>query len=570
MYRPNVITRVASIALLAHVACSSSAGTDPAMMEDGSEGGTSPTPGNGSGSGGGGSGSSSGNSTPQPGQDGGAAGDAGMQTQTGADGGATMVGNPGQDGGTISADGSTVTSNRDASSTSSDGSSTSTTSDGSTGGGGDTFPPVTAAVVLSTLTVNQAGRTGADLVLTVTGTESNLMETPFGIDLRLEDSSGNPVLAFTDWSRAKTNERVVLFDDTDAGGMATFTKTVTLPDYYKSFPNIARVLGAIAADTGVSNSLAVNVTKQGFQTSGQTCDPTVLVNRCGLGLACIGKPSVCTTGVAPQISKFSYFHGTNGPRLIIAGTDPADDLSIIHLAFLNSSNKAVLVDMTGNGDYASSFDVDASSLSMLGAFFDTIQAAPMFDSTVAKLVATPIGTSTGSGASVTAAVATMPLAATGKSCDVRGFSGCATGDTCVANACVTIASAQSTAAAAAPVLDPSGSTIATGYTSLLSLWGDPPQGCMPQGVHAFPQGIARLHLSQGVSTLTLTAGNSETNFQNGLFVLSGTGASVSGTALGCNGSSPSTLTLKNMAAGDYTVVVNSRDAVGGEFAVSIE
>jgi hypothetical protein len=93
---------------------------------------------------------------------------------------------------------------------------------------------------------------------------------------------------------------------------------------------------------------------------------------------------------------------------------------------------------------------------------------------------------------------------------------------------------------------------------------------MPQGVHAFPQGIVHLHLSQSVSTLTLTAGNSETNFQNGLFVFDGTGSQVTGSALGCNGGSPSTLTLKNMSAGEYTVVVNSRDAVGGEFGVSLE
>jgi hypothetical protein len=524
------------------------------MMMEGADGGGTSDPG---------TGSSSGGSLPQGGPDGAAVVMDAGSTPMSADG--AVVGPIGLDGGAL-ADGAAGH----------DGSSTTTTGPGdaaATGDGGgivDILPPATAAVVMSTFTVNQAGRTGADLVFTVTGKESDLTETPFGIDLRLEDASGNPVLAFTDWARNKTGERVVLFDNASAAGEATFTATVTLSGYYKSFPSVARVIGSIATEAGVSNAMVAIVTKQAFMSSGQSCDPSVLVNRCALGLSCTGKTPVCTAGVAPQVTKFSYFHGTNGPRLLIAGTDPADDLSLLHLAFLDASSHPVLVDMTGNGDYANSYDVDGSTLSVLGAFFDSIQAAPMFDSTVAKLVVTPIGASTGSGSPVTASVATEALGATGKSCDVRGFSGCVAGDTCVAGSCVTIASAQTAAAKGAPVLDPSAPTIATGYTSALSLWGDPPQGCMPQGVHAFPQGIVHLHLSQSVSTLTLTAGNSETNFQNGLFVFDGTGSQVTGSALGCNGGSPSTLTLKNMSAGEYTVVVNSRDAVGGEFGVSLE
>jgi hypothetical protein len=552
MYRPHVTTSVATLALLAHVACSSSPGTDPTMMEN-AEGGGASDPG---------TSSSSGGSLPQGAADA-AWADAGSTSQS-ADGGASPSSHEGgaADGGASpsSHEGGAGATASDAGSSNSEG-----------GAGGNALPPATAAVVMSTFTVNQAGRTGADLVFTVTGKESDLAEGPFGLDLRLEDASGNPVLAFTDWARDKTGERVVLFDNASAAGLATFTETVTLAGYYQAFPSVAQVIGSIVTQTGVSNAMVANVTKQAFVTSGQSCDPNVLLNRCGLGLACIGKTPVCTAGVAPQIAKFSYFKGTNGPRLLIAGTDPADDLSLLHLAFLDASGHPVLVDMTGNGDYANSYDVDASSLSLLGAFFDDIQAAPMFDSTVIKLVATPIGASTGSGTPVTATIATEPLSATGKSCDARGFSGCVAGDACVAGSCVTIAAAEAAAATAAPLLDPSAPTIlATGYTSSLSLWGDPPQGCMPQGIHAFPQGIVHLHLAQSASTLTLTAGNSETNFQNGLFVLDGTGSQVTGTPLGCNGSSPSSLTLKNLSAGDYTVVVNSRDTVGGEFGVSVE
>ncbi len=542
MFRSHVMARVASIALVAQVACSSSSGPDP---ESNAEGGaaapnaTSPT----------------GGSHPSA--------DAGAAPRDGAA--------PASDAGHASADAGAGDA---ATHASLDASAADAAGPAEGGASADAGPVAAAPATLSTFTANQSGRGGADLVLTATGVDAT--ETAFGVDVHLQDSSGKAVLGFTDWKGAKSGERVVLFDGASAAGQPTFTRTVTLAGYMRAFPNVAKVAGSVSNQKGSSNSVTASVTALAWPTAGQGCDPNVVINSCPLGQGCTGTPPLCTQGVAPQIAQFAYIQSSSGPRILAAGTDLADDLSIIHLAFLDQAGHPVLVDMTGNGDYQNYYDVNAAGISTLGAFFDAIQAAPHFDTTVTQIVATPIGASTGSGAAVTAAIEPLTLGATGSPCDVRGYSGCVASDSCVAGVggatvCEATTDAQAGAAAVAPVLDPAQpSVLATGYTTTVALWGNPPQHCLPPEALGFPQGIARLHLSKDTASLTLTAGNPETTFPNALFVLTGTGSAVGGTALGCNGSSPSTLTLKNMTAGDYTVVINSRNTVGGQFGISVK
>jgi hypothetical protein len=431
---------------------------------------------------------------------------------------------------------------------------------------------------LTSLVAAQSGRSGEDLLLTLQGTDVN--QTAFALDIQLGDKNGQPVSAFANWSGVPSAwERIVLFDRSSAVGQASFSRTVTLPGFMKAFPAITAVVGAVVDTVGTSANVTAHVALQRVDNLHQSCDPNVITDRCGPGLACAATTSLCSTPAAPQIAKFVYVTSPpgQGARVLVAGTDPADDIDLLHLEFLDSLGHPVEIDLTGNQDLATTFDVNVAEASKLGQFFYADQTAQGFDSTVTQLAVTPSGASSGTGARVTAKLEDPPVASTGGACDLRGFGSCVPGDSCVAGStvgsstCLVTATALMNASAAAPTLDPSaGPLFATGYALSANLWGDPPSDCVPPGVRGLPEGIVRLHLADTTPSLTLTTDNPETNVDAAVFVLDGQGANVGTQSLGCNEGYPSTLTLTNLAAGDYTVVVGSTTAAGGNFGLRVQ
>ncbi len=440
--------------------------------------------------------------------------------------------------------------------------------------GGDATPPPSPPV-LSLLGANQAGRGGGDVLLTITGSDPN--KSAFALDITLADAAGAPVLGFTSWSGPSTAARVVLFDDASAAGLATFTRTVTLPGLFRSFPTIAKVTAAVVDKGGRSNAMSAQLTKQTLQNLGQACDPAIILSRCTLGLACDHTSATCVHPAGPTLTKFAYVTSAAGGRMLFAGTDAADDFDKVHLDFMDNAGAPVFVDVTGNGDFVSSFDEAVVGASTNGAFFYAIQSAPPFDQTVLQLGATPSGAS-GTGARLTAKLTAPVVAASGGACDLRGFATCGPAQSCVRPAsvgststCVPTGKARTDATNAAPVLDPQrgGDVLATGYSTGTNLWGEPPADCVPAGVHDMPAGIVVLHLAQPTPTVTLTTDNPETNARAAIFVLGGTGASVGAQALGCNSGLPANLTLTNLQPGDYTVVLGATSASGGHFGLSV-
>ena len=426
----------------------------------------------------------------------------------------------------------------------------------------------TASVSIALLTANQAGRSGADLLLTVEAS-GGPQNPSFGLDIQLRDGAGNPVAAFTNWSGVPTySERTVLFDNTPSSDPKHFLRTVTLRGIMATFPGIRGVSCALAAPHGESNKVGASVTTQALRTLHQSCDPSVITSRCTSNLACVG--GACNQPTAPNLSQFSYLSTSFGGLMLLAGTDTGDDVSSIHFEFFGKTGQPIGVDLTGSGDLQTSFDQPASGVSRLGQFFFSNQSSPGFDSTVVQLAATPYGAISGTGNRVMATLQSPPLADTGGTCDARGFGGCVSGDVCVNGTCVTRAAALDAAAQGASVLDPtSASILGTGYAQGVNLWGDPPQGCAPAGVREFPQGIALVHLDADAPTLTITTNNEETTVSAALFVLAGVGSSVGGAPLGCNSGLPAAVSLTNVAAGDYTIVVTSTSPAGGAFGVSI-
>ena len=115
-----------------------------------------------------------------------------------------------------------------------------------------------------------------------------------------------------------------------------------------------------------------------------------------------------------------------------------------------------------------------------------------------------------------------------------------------------------------------GQLAAWGLVQGTSLW-DPPAGCALASEVGHPETVLSLKLTQNVNTLTLSTAMPETDFDTILYVLPSC-ATSSATALGCNDDTQgysSTLTLTNVAAGTYYVVVDSANSQAGHFGLSI-
>ncbi len=458
---------------------------------------------------------------------------------------------------------------------------------GDASGGGDTGPdggPAGGAspATIATVTARAVGRTGSDLLITVEGTDPT--QTAYGAHLRVLDASGNKVLAFEgNWNGttpgtfgANAAERRVLFDPTGIAGQATFARTITLPRFMKSFPSIGKVeVAVLTVGDRHTKKLTAGVTKQSVQGVTQTCDPELITDRCAPGLACAD--SVCAAAGPPQLAKFAYAPSADGPHMLFEGLDPAGDVSSVLVEFLDAQGDPKTVDMTGDGDFASSQELTFGDASSAGAFFFDNFASHGFDALVPRLAATPISASNGPGARTLATFGPLAMKSAGQECDPRGFSPCSSGHACMpgptegSHVCVAMAAAKTSVFTAAPTLDLSkGQTFVTGYARGTSLW-DPPPSCVPSGAKTRPEGIVRLRVPAALASLTITTAVEETNFDTIVYLLKGNG-STPGTPVSCNddaAGSASTLTLTNVQAGDYTIVVDSEPNSGGAFGVKI-
>lgn len=426
-----------------------------------------------------------------------------------------------------------------------------------------------ALPVLSLVTAHQSGRAGEDLVLTIEGSDPN--QAAFAVEIGLTDAQAAPVLGFKSWTGVPSaSKRVVLFDAESARGLTDFKRTVTLPGFLRDNPTLRNVTASIVADSGRSNAMDAAVGMHTVRNLGQSCDPTLLADRCAPGLACPSDTKKCANPTPPELTEFAYLSRTSGAEMLFAGDAPADDLTGLHLEFLDDQGAPVQVDMTGTQDYKTSFDLPVLGASSRGAFFYAIQSAPAFSALVTQLAATPLGKS-GQGTRVTSVLAAPTPAATGASCDLRGFATCGAGDACVAGKCVATSVALTEATNKAMTMDPSARKDVTGYARGATLWGDPPSDCIPAGAHDLPEGSVHLHLAHGVQSLTLTTDREETTGKTALFVLPGAGDKVDKTSpLGCISGYPATLTLSNVSGGDYTVVVASWSTQGANFGVSLK
>jgi hypothetical protein len=479
--------------------------------------------------------------------------------------GATLVacskgaGSAAPDGGGASTSGSSSGGKNDAGS--------STTKPG--GDGGTSTAPLTPAVTLRNI-----GRNGQTLQLAVQGNDpaGNTTEA----HVQLLDASGNPVTAFdTNWDGIADSSEQLLHFDQSTLGQKNFAQTITLAGLFAASPTIG---SAVVAFSDIAGNLAPALTTtlhvQTVAALGAKCDVGEVTDRCAAGLSCSGTLSTCQATVAPTLTQVAYYGGTS-PAQFFVGTDPDEDLMNITISFLDASGKSLAVDLVGDGDLVSQATLDARAAA--GTSF-TYANNPVsnFALSVPKISAVAVDAMGHSGVPVVASRTTQPTHSNGGICDPYGVIGCETGSACspgvvtAANTCGAIATLQKTKCTAAETPATSGTLAAWALVQGVSLW-DPPVGCAFATEYNRPESLVTLKLTQNVSQLTISTAVPETDFDTVLYVLPNC-ATSSAQALGCNDDAQgfaSTLKLTNVAAGTYTIVVDSATAQGGHFGLVV-
>ena len=458
-------------------------------------------------------------------------------------------------------------------------------SSGTGGGGGGTGLPaadggVAFAPELVTVAAHVAGRTGKDLQLAVKGKDRNLDATT--VSLRLMDSLGNLVAGIdTDRDGVADSAETALPLDGKHWVSETVTGTATLRGLFAHPANVQQVGVTLVDAAGLrSDESVVLVLTQAVRSMGEPCDPLYLADRCSAGLGCRGTPTVCSEGLAPQIARLAFFHNaTGGPTILVEGTEPEDDLSVIRFQFQNAQGAAISIDSDGDGvpDLAS-FDQEALQLAVDGAFFLRMQSGDGLDQQVPRLVAIPTDSAGHTGLAKIAAPSAIPVRASGQTCDVRGFDTCGPNLSCTPgipgamNKCASASPLRTAQCSAATVLTPtvSGAT-ATGIAEGGSLW-DAPAGCSTNNPTGRPEGVVKLHVVDRITRLTLSTVGAGTTFDTTMYVLPGCPNDTQD-VMACSDDFPgaggaSQLELFDVAPGDYLVVVDSFDPIGGAFELT--
>jgi hypothetical protein len=461
----------------------------------------------------------------------------------------------------------------------SDGGKVSSTDGGGTrsdaGGGADA-----GTFALESVTVRNSGRHGDVLLFNVQGSDSTGQTTE--VHARVLDASNNPVIAFdTNWDGVPDSAETRLHFDSSTLGQKTFTQTITLPGVFAAAPTIASAVVSLSNALGVlSASQTATLTVQGVESQGGKCDTTDVTNRCADGLSCAGTPATCNASVAPALTQVAYYGGTTTQTAeLFIGSDPDEDLQSILVNFFDGNGNSIKVDLSGDGTAppVSSDLVDARTA--LGqTFFFQNNPTPTFPSLVPRISATPIDSFGRSGTPVVANLGAPVIRASGLSCDAYGITGCAVGAACspgligTTNTCTAVTTLQKNKCATASAAATTGVLAGWGVTKGVSLW-DPPAGCSLPTEVGRPEAVVMLTLAKAVDTLTISTAVPETNFDTILYVLPSC-ASTPAQALGCADDSPgqgvaSTVTLNDVAAGTYAVVIDSGNPQGGQFGLSV-
>lgn len=443
----------------------------------------------------------------------------------------------------------------------------------------DASGPDGAKLTIAKAAFRNVGRFGDTIRIEVSGGDPEGRTS--AVHLRFADDTGESIRTLdTNWDGVSDAAESSLHFDVSALGKTTFDGTVTIPSSFSPTSKARKVFVSLENESGArSTEMETPLLEQALKFANESCDLDKIASRCEPGLACKGMPAVCQAGSAPVMSKVAYFGGST-PRMVLRGEDADEDIASITIGFLDGASHPKDVVLTGeaqDGTTASSISIDARESAFGTTFFVEAWPASSFVSQVPKIVATAVDVIGRSSAPVTSTLTSVSVRSFGQACDADGFDACATNAVCFpglrsgANTCKSASSARADKCSSSPRLDPSkGATRAYGTVAGASLW-DAPSGCVPNDAVGRPEAAIPLHLAAAAPSLTITTALPETNFDTAVYLMPSCAPSSS-SALGCNDDAlgySSTLTLENVAAGDYTIIVESVQMRGGRFGVLV-
>lgn len=434
-------------------------------------------------------------------------------------------------------------------------------------------------LTLRAVSFKNVGRHGDALRVAVKGNDTR-KETS-GALVRFLDEADQPVIALdTDWDGiADSAERRFRFEESTIG-QESFMGEMIVSGVFPVGSKIAKVEVALEDEVGGrSGRKRQTISLQAVRGESEACDVKKVADRCQEGMSCTGEPAACTAGVAPTLARVGYFGGAS-PRMIFQGTEPDEDVKSIAIEFLDASGTPTSVNLGSEDapEMSSGLSLDAKPGQQGGAFVLTAVPSVGFTTLAPRIAATVSDDYGRTSARVVAAATSRTARGFGQACDPHGFDACAATTVCAPglasaqNKCTSAEVVRSTKCKDGPTLNPGkGVTRAFGRAEGVSLW-DPPTGCVSPEAIDRPEATVALVLDSPASSLVITTALPETESDTVLYVLPGCPGS-SGAALACNDDTigySSTLTLQNVPAGTYTIVVDSVHPRGGRFGVSVE
>ncbi|MBN9161251.1 MAG: hypothetical protein BGO98_26395 [Myxococcales bacterium 68-20] len=276
----------------------------------------------------------------------------------------------------------------------------------------------------------------------------------------------------------------------------------------------------------------------------------------------------------PTITKLAFVEDPLGPRILVAGVDPAGRLESVWIDLLDENGKPAVIDGDGDGSTESSqLEILSSSMDKSAdAYFFEVRASPGLERFAKRVTARVQEKSGTMGEPHGTSLAPLAVRGSGEACDLQGFDVCTDGlacndDSTASSRCEDLDAARARRCATAPVIEVGART--RGTTKGASLW-DPPDGCASEARRGRPEAVLRLRLPSPVSSLAIATLADGTTFDSVVTVLDGCGARA--TALACNDDDPppvSRVRIDHLPAGDYIVVVDSLDRSGGAFELTV-
>ncbi|MDB4972310.1 MAG: hypothetical protein JWN48_651 [Myxococcaceae bacterium] len=285
----------------------------------------------------------------------------------------------------------------------------------------------------------------------------------------------------------------------------------------------------------------------------------------------------------PKLTKVGFFNDELGARIVLQGSDPNGDVAHYTIKFFKGTT-AVLLDADGNGDtpdtgsFTNALTPTAGQKDFFARFDPSLDLLDKVDNVKISVDDAMSNVSS----ELMAVLGPAPVAS--GTCSSLGFDRCANNSVCAPGAgasyhCSSLASARASACAAPLVLSPPGVTSVRGTVAPPSLW-DAPAGCATNDPVRQPDTMVKLTLATAASTVVLSTDNANTPFDTMLYRVAMCTASPSpcvdascACAQDISPTNPrSQLTLHNLAAGDYWIVVDSfpsTDAKGDAFELTV-